>query len=219
MKDTTKQLQLIKRGAVEVIQEDELKKYREHLEELVEERTAELKKSQEKYRQVIENSHDIFYALSPEGTLTFVSPQSTKLGFSPDEIIGHPMSEFIHPDDIESVWADSNLTLTTGQLPVTEFRLKKKDGTYIHVEETGEAIYEDGNIRQIIGSIRDITERKQAEVMLRIKERDESMLLQVVYRFPDQNQIVFCGCPQDFFGVFFGGFAEDRYDIWVALHE
>ncbi|MFC1782804.1 PAS domain S-box protein, partial [Planctomycetota bacterium] len=163
-------------------QEEELKKHRERLEELVKERTAELEKSEEKYRQVIENSHDIIYAISPEGILTFISPQAFKLGYSEKEIIGHHIQEFIHPDDIEHVMSDLRLTVTTGEIPVTEFRLRKKDGTYIYAEETGEAIYEGNKIQQIVGSIRDITERKQAE---EAAANEHEKLLAVFAALPD----------------------------------
>ncbi|MCP4710351.1 MAG: PAS domain S-box protein, partial [Planctomycetes bacterium] len=148
-------------------QEDELKQHRDHLGELVAERTAKLQQSEEKYRQVVNNSHDIIYALSPEGILTFINPQALKMGYTEDEIVGHHISEFIHPDDIESVMKDFTYTLETGETPVTEFRMRKKDGSFIYAEETGEVIYEAGQIQKIVGSIRDITERKQAEEEIR----------------------------------------------------
>jgi DNA-binding NtrC family response regulator len=43
-----------------------------------------LQKSEEKYRLLIENTHDIIYTLSQEGVFTFVSPSWTRL-------LGHPI--------------------------------------------------------------------------------------------------------------------------------
>jgi len=152
-------------------QEEELRWHREHLEELVAERTAELRQSEEKYRHVVNNTHDIIYTMSPEGILTFISPQALKMGFTEDEIVGHHISEFIHPDDIESVMKDLTYTMETGAAPVTEFRMRQKDGSYIYGEEIGEVVYEAGQIKQVVGSIRDITDRKQAEEILRESEQ------------------------------------------------
>ncbi|MHC4618463.1 MAG: PAS domain S-box protein [Planctomycetota bacterium] len=172
--------------------ESRLQEVRGELERRVRERTAEiseavtflekevaerkkaqdiLRESEEKYRIVVENTRDFTYSMTPEGIVTFISPQVAGLGYSVDEVIGRDIREFIHPADIAHVLNDLAKTLKTGEAPRTEFRLLKKQGGYLCVEETGTAVYEGDGIVQITGSIRDITDRKRAEDALRESEQ------------------------------------------------
>ncbi|MHC4623329.1 MAG: PAS domain S-box protein [Planctomycetota bacterium] len=171
--------------------EQDLQGIRSELERRIEERTAAISKamvllekevaerkkaqeilqeSEEKYRIVVENTRDFTYSMTPEGTITFISPQVRGLGYSVDEVIGRNIREFVHPDDKDHVMANLAQTLATGEAPRVECRLLKKDGSYICVEETGTALYEGDRIVQITGSIRDVTDRKRAEKALRDSE-------------------------------------------------
>ncbi|MHC4497517.1 MAG: PAS domain-containing sensor histidine kinase [Planctomycetota bacterium] len=131
-----------------------------------------LRESEEKYRLVIENARDITYSITPEGTLTFIGPQVANLGYSVDEVVGHNIRDFIHPDDIDHVLRELTQTLAVGDTTrATEFRLRSKDGGYVFVEETGSVVCEGNKVIQITGSIRDVTERKEAEEALRESEQ------------------------------------------------
>jgi PAS domain S-box-containing protein len=129
-----------------------------------------LRQSEEKYRLVIENTQDLTYSISPDGTIAFISPQVATLGYSIQEVVGHNISQFIHPDDVQHVMANLAQTLATGEAPSLECRLLKKDGSYFWVEETGSAVHKGDKIVQITGSIRDVTERRRAEEALRESE-------------------------------------------------
>lgn len=62
---------------------------------------ANLKDSEEKYRQLIENSDLLVAKLTPEGRISFVNQKSEKfVGLSPSDCIGKKFTDFIHPDDI-----------------------------------------------------------------------------------------------------------------------
>jgi PAS domain S-box-containing protein len=143
----------------------------EMVEDVTEHERAEkaLRESEEKYRLVIENARDITYSITPEGTLMFIGPQVASLGYSVDEVVGHNIREFVHPDDIDRVLQELARTLATGETRATEFRLLRKDGGYVFVEETGSVLCEGNKIIQITGSIRDVTERKKTEDELLFK--------------------------------------------------
>ena len=131
-----------------------------------------LKESEEKYRKVIENIHDIVYSSYADGTLYFISPNVLSIiGYKPEEIIGHNLIEFVYPDDKEHVLKDYEKTIKTGEEFPTIFRLLKKDGSYFYVEEVGKVIREGDKIVGVTGVLRDITERKQAEETLRESEK------------------------------------------------
>ena len=61
---------------------------------------ATLRESEDRFRSLIQNSSDLTLVLAG-GHITYASEASKKLlGYSPDAMIGHPPSEFVHPDDL-----------------------------------------------------------------------------------------------------------------------
>ena len=131
-----------------------------------------LRESEERYRKIVENIHDIVYSSHLDGTLYFISPNVRSLtGFEPEEVIGRNLLEFVHPYDREQVMADYEKTMTTGAEFPTAFRLAKKDGSYFHVEDLGKVVREGDAIVGLTGVLRDLTERRRMEQELIRLER------------------------------------------------
>jgi len=150
--------------------EEDIAIYRMYVDSLVRklnEKVKDLQHSKEKYQTIVENIFDIIYTVTSEGIITFISPNISLWGYSPEEIIGHNLLEFIHPDDVEHVTQDFQRTMTTGAEFPTVARLRKKDGSYIYIEEYGKVLKKGDRIIQITGSIRDITKRRKAEEKVR----------------------------------------------------
>ena len=85
--------------------EDELKKNRYHLEELVKERTAELRKSEEKFRTMADFTYDWEYWLDTDRRMLYVSPSCERItGFPPDSFYKNLqfINTIIYPDDRQS---------------------------------------------------------------------------------------------------------------------
>jgi PAS domain S-box-containing protein len=127
-----------------------------------------LRKSEEHFRTLIENSSDIVNILNPQHLITYSSPSIEKLlGYTPTELDHQSIFAFIHPDDSRHV---SNRLLkelaNPGLVQTAEFRFRHKDGTWRHLESVGKAYQDDtGNVNIIINS-RDMTDRKRAEEKL-----------------------------------------------------
>ena len=133
---------------------------------------SKLEESEERYRRIVENVHDVVYSTYPDGTLYFISPNVRSLtGFEPEEVIGRNLLEFVHPYDREQVMADYEKTMTTGAEFPTAFRLAKKDGSYFHVEDLGKVVREGDAIVGLTGVLRDLTERRRMEQELIRLER------------------------------------------------
>ncbi len=128
-----------------------------------------LKESEEKYRHLIDNSHDIIYTLNTEGILTFVSPSWTMLlGHSVTEVVGKPFQQFIHPDDLARCMGYIQTMIETGQHQTgIEYRVQHADGSYRwHITNVVPLRDGSGIIVGGEGIASDITERKKAEKAL-----------------------------------------------------
>ena len=122
-----------------------------------------IKRSEEKYRSVIENMIDGYYRSDKEGNAILISPSVGKiLGFDKSEIIGKKISDFYaDPKDREVFLTEIKKTGSVENYPA-EF--KKKGGTNIFIETTSRIYYdENGGFAGVEGTFRDISDRKHAE--------------------------------------------------------
>ncbi|PJZ26471.1 histidine kinase [Leptospira hartskeerlii] len=123
--------------------------------------------SEEKYRKLVEVSPDAI-GLHADGKVIYINQTGLKmLGYeSMEEVEGRPIAEFIHPDSRQVV-AERVLKamLKSEPLEPIEEKFIRKDGTEISVEVSGVAFEQRGQkLMQVI--VRDITERKKAELEL-----------------------------------------------------
>jgi PAS domain S-box-containing protein len=136
-------------------------------------RQATLIASERKHRQLIENTHDIIYTLSSEGVFRFVSPAWTRmLGHSLDDVVGHPFTEFVHPEDRSTCFAFLQAVTQIGERRAgVEYRVQHADGSWRwHTSNASPTKDDSGNVTRYDGIARDITERKRAEEGLRRSE-------------------------------------------------
>ena len=132
-------------------------------------REQALTESEAKFRAVVELAPDAIL-LHCHAKLAFVNPAAVKLfGASTEqELIGKPVLELIHPDFHQIVLDRIKRTHQTGQPePRIEERFVKLDGTCFDVEASGRQLVLGGEPFVFV-TIRDITERKQAQAKLRL---------------------------------------------------
>jgi PAS domain S-box-containing protein len=142
------------------------------LTDITERKRAEdaLRRSEEKFRLLVENSYDIIYTLTADGVFIFVSPAwTTLLGHPVTQVAGQPLQQFVHPDDIPGYMVFLQSVIKTGQRQEgVEYRVQHTDGTwYWHTSSAVPLKDEAGTIVGFYGIARDITERKRAEEALR----------------------------------------------------
>jgi PAS domain S-box-containing protein len=138
---------------------------RKHVETTLHQREAEM-------RFIVENTLDVLYTLDTRtATITYISGAVAHWGMFPQDIIGKPFLAFVHPDDQASIQQDLHRTVITGAEFLSQFRVVTPQGQIVPVEEYGRAIRQDGDVVQITGVLRDISERKQAEEALQASEQ------------------------------------------------
>lgn len=128
----------------------------------------ELREAEKKFRNVVEHSTNMFYQHDTEGVLTFVSPQSKEfLGYSSEQS-KHKWTEFVTDHPINNIGKErTQKAIETGEVqPPYEMQLKTSDGRIIWVEIHEAPLIEDGEVTGIVGSLSDITDRKQYEQQL-----------------------------------------------------
>src|SRR5664280_859295 len=124
---------------------------------------AALMESEIKYRRIFESFEDLYYQTDEKGIIRVLSPSLYRLtGWSPDELIGKPVTDvYVSPKDQGGLLAEIS---QSGFLRDYEVFLKKKDGTQAYASLTASILTDpDGRPCGIAGTLRDITERKQAE--------------------------------------------------------
>jgi len=130
------------------------------------------KESEEKFRQLAENSPVIVYraSLQPSYRFDYISPAVfTITGYSPDEFYKDQSLRFklVHPAD-NSLYEDSEKSVS-GEPCI--FRWVRKNGTIIWIEQRNILISDNAGQPLVIeGTVRDITEQKIAEIALRDSE-------------------------------------------------
>jgi diguanylate cyclase (GGDEF)-like protein/PAS domain S-box-containing protein len=142
-----------------------------------------LRETEERYRTLIEQTPAGVYIqeLEHEGAIAYISPHIEKIvGYTPQEYMADPglWVETTHPEDRERVLAEDARTDETGEPFKVEFRKITRDGRVIWVRDEA-VLVKDGDGRSLHwqGIFVDITERKEAEELLRESERRLSTLL------------------------------------------
>ena len=92
-------------------------------------------------------------------------------GQTADEYRSRGWLDTIHPDDKLRVLEDRQRALREGTPIDLEFRVRRKDGTYCHVRDQGVVLRNpDGSVREWVGTLEDIDQKRIAEEALRQSE-------------------------------------------------
>jgi PAS domain S-box-containing protein len=134
--------------------------------------------SEKKFRELFENIGDGYYCTTPAGELREANPAFVRmLGYdSLEELKAVSVQDcYFAPEDRKCAYVDKHNTEFSGQWEI--YRLKKKDGEEVWVEDMARYVLdENGKVVFHQGICRDITERKKAEKLLLQKERDKAIL-------------------------------------------
>jgi PAS domain S-box-containing protein len=136
-----------------------------------------LRRSEERFRSLIENALDIITILDANGIIYYESPSIEKvLGYSPAESIGQNFFDYIHPDDRANACYKITNAISAPELarPI-EFRCRHQDGSWYTLEAISQKFVDDAIESKIVVNSRDITERKRLEEVRLALEREKEL--------------------------------------------
>jgi PAS domain S-box-containing protein len=157
----------------EIKQRESEKKYTEHLESEVSERTKQLFKNEKLFRALIENGTDVKALNDADGKIIYLSPSFEKTtGFSIAETLGKSAFDIMHPEQaLESKNRLADVINNPGKVFHRINRFKCKDGSYIWCEGTVVNMLHDEDIKAIVSDYRNINDKKTAEDALKRSEQ------------------------------------------------
>jgi PAS domain S-box-containing protein len=137
----------------------------------------ELRRSEERYRSLIESAVDAIFTVEPDGTVTSLNPAFEAItGWACSDWMGKKFLGLLHPDDLPSATLVFEALSQGAPSQRYEGRILSKSGHYIVMEFRAAPQIDNGQLVGIFGIGRDITERKQAQERLQeLYEREKEL--------------------------------------------
>ncbi|MGA2929648.1 MAG: diguanylate cyclase, partial [Solirubrobacteraceae bacterium] len=121
------------------------------------------------YRSLAESAADVVSLRDRDNVYQYVSPSSHALfGYRPEEHIGRPASEFLHPDDRGRANAAHDRLLAGEDVVQFDYRVLRRDGSHVWVRTTAQAMRDPatGELAEVRTSTSDISEQRAREAEL-----------------------------------------------------
>ena len=142
--------------------------------DITERKAAEraLQRSEEHFRALIENAHDLTVIIDASGRFVYQSPSMERIYGRPGgDTLGHTAWELMHPDDVPAVAAEfARVLAEPGTIGHVEYRYRHADGSWVYTEAFGRTLVPDSAEQGVVVNARDVTERRLAELALRDQE-------------------------------------------------
>jgi PAS domain S-box-containing protein len=138
----------------------------------------QLRRSEEQFRSVLENTLDIILLLRPDGTISYVNPATRGMtGFDAADVVGRSVFDVLHRDEVAPARAMLQQVLSPPyEVRNAELRSRHKNGNWLVFEVSGRALVEAGELRGVVLNARDITARRDAESRARAEQTFRSAI-------------------------------------------
>ncbi len=144
---------------------------RRRAEKALRESEARHRRSEERYRNILDNMEEAYYEVDLKGDLTFFNATAmTNLGYSNDEMMGMNFRKYVDKENEQKVFEAFHRVFVTGEPSKgVDWELISKNGEKKPIESSISLMKDaNGNPVGFRGIIRDITERKRTEEQIRL---------------------------------------------------
>lgn len=152
---------------------------------------AELRESEERYRNLVDNTHDLIYSFDKHGRYTATNKALCQsLNKSEKELIGKNLHELNFPPEIVMEWLGYlHQVIQSGKaVQYEQIVHQENEEARIHDVQLSPAFDQYGKVKGVRGISRDITERKQKDKILR---ESEERYRGLIANLPDTDVYLF----------------------------
>ena len=138
---------------------------------------AALAENEQRFKTLVQEGGDLITILEPDGMLKYASPNHEAIsGYSPEQLVGHQIFEFIFPEDQLLVREFFSSILASKRVYSNPFRIKHASGQQLWIECIGTNALQDSIISGIVLNSRDVTARIESEREIKeVNERFEAI--------------------------------------------
>ena len=124
-----------------------------------------LRETEERFRLMVENSHDIMTVRDADGKVRYTSPSINRImGYTQEQMVGSTGFELIHPEERSTVEnALREFWKNPGARGALQFRARHATGSWVSLEVVAYNLLDHPAVRGVVINGRDISQRKQEE--------------------------------------------------------
>jgi PAS domain S-box-containing protein len=130
-----------------------------------------------RFRHLVEHGADLILVIDREGTIQFASQNARRvLGFAPEEMVGRPVFDFDHPDDVVQASAVFTEVLATPRgRGLTTLRCRHKNEGWRLLDVSAMNLLDDPSVAGLVINAHDVTERNRLGAEVAQLKRVESL--------------------------------------------
>jgi len=137
---------------------------------------AELRESEERFRNIADSAPVIVWVCGPDGAITFTSRFGLNfVGQTSEQMLGTWWTNLLHPDDNERATSEFSSAIAGRRIYQSSFRIRRADGEYRWMLAKGAPRFAGDVYTGHIGITTDITELKQNQEQLQVAQKLESL--------------------------------------------